>query len=139
MSLTREVEQIGSENGGDQRTLSPGSNENAADMETPPMDSGVSTANYLRRKRRGSVSPVRHDTMGTAPIDIAAVPPRRLSGLSKRTTYQTPRPRKLSPAHIAAILANAGNRTLRELAAGFGVSHETIRTVVRQHHSVPGT
>jgi hypothetical protein len=30
-----------------------------------------------------------------------------------------------------AIRLEAGNRTLRELAATFGVSHETIRTVLR--------
>jgi DeoR/GlpR family transcriptional regulator of sugar metabolism len=29
------------------------------------------------------------------------------------------------------IRSEAGNRTLRELAAEFGVSHETVRTVLR--------
>ena len=84
------------------------------------------------RKRRGSVSSPRHDTRGTEPIDIAAVPPRRVSGRSKRASYHAPRRRKLSPEQEAAIRSEAGNRTLRELAAAFGVSHETIRTVLRQ-------
>jgi uncharacterized protein YidB (DUF937 family) len=32
----------------------------------------------------------------------------------------------------ATIRSQSGTRTLRELAAEFGVSHETIRTVLRQ-------
>jgi hypothetical protein len=36
----------------------------------------------------------------------------------------------------ATIRSQAGNRTLRALAADFGVSHETIRTVLRWE--VPG-
>jgi hypothetical protein len=32
---------------------------------------------------------------------------------------------------VEAIRADAGNRTLRELAAAFGVSHETIRATLR--------
>ena len=35
----------------------------------------------------------------------------------------------------AAIRANARNWTLRELAAEFGMGHETIRTVLRQESS----
>ena len=87
------------------------------------------------RKRRGSVSSPRHDTTGTDPIDIAVVPPRRVSARSKRTSYHAPRRRKLSPEQEAAIRGEAGNRTLRSLAADFGVSHETIRAVVRQKRS----
>jgi DeoR/GlpR family transcriptional regulator of sugar metabolism len=55
-----------------------------------------------------------------------------MSGRSKRTSYHDPRRRKLSYEQEAAIRSEAGNRTLRELAAEFGVSHETIRTVLRQ-------
>ncbi len=84
------------------------------------------------RKRRGSMSSPRHDHAGTEPIDIAVVPPRRVSGRSKRTSYHAPRRRRLSSEQAAAIRSEAGNRTLRELAAAFGVSHETIRTVLRQ-------
>jgi hypothetical protein len=84
------------------------------------------------RKRRGSVSPARHDTRGTDPIDIAVVPPRRLSGRSKRTAYHAPRQSKLTAEQKATIRSEAGSHTLRDLAADFGVSHETIRTVLRQ-------
>jgi hypothetical protein len=84
------------------------------------------------RKRRGSVSPARHDTRGTDPINIAVVPPRRLSGRSKRTAYYAPRQSKLTAEQKATIRSEAGSHTLRDLAADFGVSHETIRTVLRQ-------
>ena len=43
-----------------------------------------------------------------------------------------PRQRKLSTEQEAAIRASAGNRSLRELSAEFDVSHETVRTVLRQ-------
>ena len=85
-----------------------------------------------RRKQRGSVSLPRHDSAGTEPIDIAPVPPRRLSGKSQRVSAQVPRVRKLTPDRIAAIRAQAGSKSLRSLAADFQVSHETIRAVVRQ-------
>jgi Bacterial regulatory proteins, gntR family len=58
-------------------------------------------------------------------------PPLRVAGRSKRATYRSPRQRKLSVAQVEAVRAEAGNRTLRELAAEFGVSHETIRTALR--------
>ena len=87
------------------------------------------------RKRRGSVSSPRHDTAGTDPINIAVVPPRRVSGRSKRSAYHAPRRRKLSAEQEATIRSEAGNRTLRELAAAFAVSHETIRTVLRREPS----
>ena len=62
---------------------------------------------------------------------IAESPPRRVSGRSKRASYQSARQRKLSPEQEAAIRACGGHRSLRELAAAFGVSHETVRAVVR--------
>jgi DNA-binding NarL/FixJ family response regulator len=86
------------------------------------------------RKRRGSDAHIRHVLDGT--VVIATAPIRRVSGRSKRASYQTPRRRKLSPEQEAAIRANAGNHSLRELAAEFGVSHETIRTVRRQEPPV---
>jgi len=42
------------------------------------------------------------------------------------------RPRKLTPAEEAAIRALAATRSLRALAADFGVSHETVRAVLRE-------
>jgi hypothetical protein len=88
-----------------------------------------------RRKRRGSVSSPRHDSTGTDPIEIAPVPPRRVSGRSQRTPYHAQRRRKLSSEQEETIRSEAGNRTLRDLAAEYGVSHETIRTVLRQKPS----
>jgi Mor family transcriptional regulator len=55
-----------------------------------------------------------------------------VSGHSNRTAYHTPRRRKLSFEQELAIRSEAGNRTLRDLAAEYKVSHETIRKVLRQ-------
>jgi hypothetical protein len=55
-----------------------------------------------------------------------------VSGRSKRASYHARRRRKLSCEQEASIRREAGNRTLRDLAGEFGVSHETIRTVLRQ-------
>ena len=67
---------------------------------------------------------------------VVALPTeRRRVGRSCRDTYHEPRRRKLSPEQAAAIRGSSGNRTPRELAAEFGVSHETIRAVLRGHGS----
>ena len=39
------------------------------------------------------------------------------------------RARKLTPAEESTIRALAGTKSLRSLAADFGVSHETVRAV----------
>jgi transposase len=83
------------------------------------------------RNRWGSVSSPRHDTAGTEPIDVASVPSRRVSGRSQRATYHTPRRRKLTAEQEAAIRALVATKSLRSLADEFGVSHETVRKVVR--------
>jgi len=49
----------------------------------------------------------------------------------KRAAYQPQRRHKLSLAQESAIRALAATRTLRSLATEFGVSHETVRAVVR--------
>jgi hypothetical protein len=95
-------------------------------------DQLATTARLRWRKRQGSVSSRRHDTPGTEPIDIAAAAPRRVSGQSKRTAYHAPRRRKLSSEQEAAIRSEASNRSLRDLVTVFGVSHETIRSVLHQ-------
>ena len=69
-------------------------------------------------------------------VVIAEAPSRRVSGRSKRASYQTPRRRKLTREQEAAIRALAGDRTLRELGAEFGVSHEAIRAVLRRTRAV---
>src|SRR5688572_24331114 len=62
---------------------------------------------------------------------IAAPPPRRVAGHSRRAVYQSPRSRKLTVDQEAAIRALAATRSLRSLAADFDVSHEAIRQVLR--------
>ncbi len=64
-------------------------------------------------------------------VVIAEAPPRRVSGRSQRASYHTPRPRKLSPEQEAAIRALAFTKSLRSLGTEFGVSHETVRRVLR--------
>ena len=77
---------------------------------------------------------MRHEQPGI--VVIAEAPPRRVSGRSKRASYQAPRRRKLSPEQEAAIRALAQTRSLRALAADFGVSHETVRAVLRGNAGV---
>ena len=76
---------------------------------------------------------MRHFVDGA--VAVAKAPPRRVSGQSRRASNQTPRRRKLSSEQEAAIRANVRNRTLCELAAKFGVGHETIRMVLHQESS----
>ena len=54
-----------------------------------------------------------------------------MTGRSQRASYHTPRGRRLSPEQESTIRATAGNRSLRDLAAEFGISHETVRAVLR--------
>jgi hypothetical protein len=68
-------------------------------------------------------------------IVFAKVPERRRTGRSARDTYQTPRSRKLCPQEEQAIRDAADLRTLRDLAAEFGVSHETVRAIARETKS----
>ncbi len=110
--------------GGESRNIQ--TNDNGATEVTPPSEV------MNGRKRRGSVSSPRYDPRGTEPIDIAAVPPRRVSGRSKRTAYHAPRQSKLTAEQKATIRSIKDNRSLRELAAEFGVSHETIRALLRK-------
>ena len=63
---------------------------------------------------------------------IAPPPPCSPAEPSHRGRNQAPRHRKLSREQVEAIREDAGDRTLRDLAAAFGVSHETIRAVLRQ-------
>ncbi len=65
-------------------------------------------------------------------VVIAEAPLRRASGKSKRASYHTPRRRKLSPEQESAVRALAFTKSLRSLAADFGVSHETIRAILQQ-------
>ena len=63
---------------------------------------------------------------------VATPPERDHAGRSGRSSYQRARPRRLSLEEREAVRGLAPNRTLRELAAEFGVSHETVRAVLRE-------
>ena len=65
-------------------------------------------------------------------ILFASIPERRLAGPSRRDAYQHPRARRLSPDQEADLVRMAPGRALRDLAAIFGVSHETVRKTLRQ-------
>jgi Mor family transcriptional regulator len=57
-------------------------------------------------------------------------------GISRREGYLRPRPRKRTREKRATIHSEAtSGRALRTLAAEFGVSHETIRTVLRDRRT----
>ena len=62
---------------------------------------------------------------------FAELPERRRAGRSRRHDYQAPRARKLSPEREAELHRLAPGRSLRDLAAAFGVSHETVRAALR--------
>ena len=98
-------------------------NRPGAPQEARPSVKGE-TANPTGGRFRGCILPL--DAL------VFALPAeRRRVGPSRRDAYHEPRRRKLSPEQAAAIRASAGNRSLRELAAEFGVSHETVRSVIQ--------
>ena len=67
---------------------------------------------------------------------FADLPERRRAGRSRRDASHAPRARKLSPEREAALRRSAPGRSLRDLAAAFGVSHETGRAVLRGRERV---
>ncbi len=52
--------------------------------------------------------------------------------MSRRDAYLQDRPCQLSADKREAIRTLAATKSLRELAAEFGVSHETVRGVLRR-------
>ncbi len=55
--------------------------------------------------------------------------PRKPSGALVGPRYRS-RPRKLTPDEVTRVRALAATKSLRSLAADFGVSHETIRATL---------
>jgi hypothetical protein len=113
-------------------------------------DNGATEVTPLRevimeRKRRGSNPHLQNLPNGHRRVPILdfrsspAVAPR---WLSRREVPPTPRyrcrARKLTAEQESAIRALVSTKSLRALAADFGVSHETIRAVVRQDRSSSG-
>jgi len=78
------------------------------------------------------VSSPRHGHRGTKPGCVAPVPPRRLRGRFRCNGYHAPGRRKFTAEQEAVIRADGGTRSLRDLAAEFAVSHETIRAVLHE-------
>lgn len=82
----------------------------------------------IRGSDGGSVTPLRYVPPGA--IIIAEPPERNPVGTSRRSSYQQPRAGRLTSVQIEAI-RRINDRTLRQLAAEYGVSHETIRAARR--------
>ena len=87
-----------------------------------------------RRKRRGSLSRLRHPD---GYIPLADTPERRQVGRSRRAASVVGQARrKLDPAQIEEMRQLAPGRSLRSLAVEFGVSHETVRVSLRGRESI---
>ena len=54
-----------------------------------------------------------------------------MTGRSGQAPSQIAQPRKLSPDQESAIRILARTKSLRNLAADFGVSHETVRRMIK--------
>ena len=63
-------------------------------------------------------------------MPFADLPERRPAGRSRRDAYQDPRPRKLTSEREVDLRRATPGRSLRDLGAAFGVSHETVRAVL---------
>jgi hypothetical protein len=81
------------------------------------------SAAWLRTPRPVAVAPSANDM-------ALRWPGRSRSEASASRRYHH-RARRLTPAEESVIRALAGTRSLRSLAADYGVSHETIRAVCR--------
>ena len=64
-------------------------------------------------------------------IAVPDLRPRRRRHRSGSGARYSVRARKLTPAEDSTLRALAATRSLRSLAAEFGVSHETVRAVLR--------
>ncbi len=102
---------------------------------------GVQRFKSSWRKRRGSVQHVQNLPDRPVRVPVPDLRPAAVftSRWPSRAAHNdcTPqryreRARKLIPAQQSAIRALAGTKSLRELAADFGVSHETIRSALRE-------
>ena len=93
---------------------------------------GIGSASSVLREQR---SRIPFPDLRSQPAPILRWPSQ--SDTSSRPRYRT-RARRLTPEQEAEIRALAGTRSLRSLAADFGVSHETIRAVVRQDRAAGG-
>ncbi len=81
-----------------------------------------------QRKRRGLVQHLQYPFIHPVRVAVPDLLPRE--GTLFGTQCYRSRPRKLTPDQLKAIQRRP-HRTLRELAAEYGVSHETIRAARR--------
>ncbi len=103
---------------------------------------GLSILNSRWRKRRGSNPHLQNLPSGHSRVPIldfrmgSSTFPRWPSSRDVATPSRyRGRARRLTVEQESAIRSLAGTRSLRSLAVDFGVSHETIRAVVRQERS----
>jgi hypothetical protein len=90
--------------------------------------------NGTQRLRRGGGSDGLRSharTTATGVVLIGLPPVRRTVGASGRASCSRERPRQLSAEERSAVRSLAHTKSLRSLAADFGVSHETVRGVIR--------
>src|SRR5262245_34717033 len=62
----------------------------------------------------------------------AKVTPAPSTRQVRPSRYQAPRPRRLTAAEEREVARLAGWRSLRHIAREFGVSHESIRSIIRR-------
>ncbi len=93
------------------------------------------TVNWCEGGSNALWSPARTTASGV--VLVALLPPRRTVGCSGRAPYQRRLPGRLTDAERHAIRVLGSSRSLRSLAADFGVSHETLRPVLREHPNRP--
>src|SRR5262245_31406243 len=109
---------------------------------TPPglATPAVSTLREKGRKRRGSLQHLQYPLASPVRVPIpdfrSAAPFSPRWHTASRRQVSPPRryslrPRKLTAQQEAAIRALTGSKSLRSLAAECGVSHETIRAILR--------
>ncbi len=94
----------------------------------------------MKRKRRGSTQHLQNLLAGSVRVPVADF--RLLPSLTPRWSTASRRDaptlsryhhraRRLTPLQEASIQSLAATKSLRSLAAEFGVSHETVRRVIR--------
>jgi DNA-binding CsgD family transcriptional regulator len=70
-------------------------------------------------------------TMAAGVVLVSLPPERRVVGKSGRAAYAIERRTRLTPAEREAVCRRAVTRSLRDVAAHFGISHETVRSILR--------
>jgi hypothetical protein len=123
-------------------TTQPGGARGSTGRSSPHPTECAGTVCCARRNPVASASSISRLTPPASPdpavlLCPVRIPLRSVNGsppvppFVKALRYVSPRARRLTAAEEAAIKALAGTRSLRSLAADFGVSHEKIRAILR--------